>query len=241
MRKNDASYSGTGGIGISRDEPCGLRRRVFAGLRAAPPAEAGRASGPLAAGATEERDVEAPEVFQASESGLWNGRPSLGGVWVAHPDCDPTSGARHHSSTSANGQSVIRGALPPRAREPGPPRIQVSSDAAAELGLLVPDSPRRSRSAALRRESRRGCPRRGPLTEAEPIETAALDEPLAAAAAAIDEAEEGTEPVIGAGRQRARCPGRSPVQPREALYSRSASSRSRPTPTQPAPACAAPA
>ena len=33
-----------------------------------------------------ERDVEAPEVFSVTESGLWDGRPSLGGVWVAHPD-----------------------------------------------------------------------------------------------------------------------------------------------------------
>ncbi len=32
-----------------------------------------------------ERDVEAPEVFQITENGLWDGRPSLGGVWVAHP------------------------------------------------------------------------------------------------------------------------------------------------------------
>ena len=33
-----------------------------------------------------ERDVEAPGVFQVTEAGLWDGRPSLGGVWVAHPD-----------------------------------------------------------------------------------------------------------------------------------------------------------
>ena len=35
-----------------------------------------------------ERDVEAPEVFQVTEKALWDGRPSLGGVWVAHPDSD---------------------------------------------------------------------------------------------------------------------------------------------------------
>ncbi|MEC7965217.1 MAG: SPOR domain-containing protein, partial [Pseudomonadota bacterium] len=33
-----------------------------------------------------ERDIEAPDVFQQTEAGLWDGRPSLGGVWVAHPD-----------------------------------------------------------------------------------------------------------------------------------------------------------
>ena len=30
--------------------------------------------------------VEAPDVFQVAEAGLWDGRPSLGGIWVAHPD-----------------------------------------------------------------------------------------------------------------------------------------------------------
>ena len=35
-----------------------------------------------------ERDVEAPEVFRTSEAGFWDGRPSLGGIWVAHPETD---------------------------------------------------------------------------------------------------------------------------------------------------------
>tara|TARA_B110000908_G_scaffold167933_1_gene221808 strand:+ start:234 stop:746 length:513 start_codon:yes stop_codon:yes gene_type:complete len=33
-----------------------------------------------------ERDIEAPEIFSVTDGGLWDGRPSLGGVWVAHPD-----------------------------------------------------------------------------------------------------------------------------------------------------------
>ena len=33
-------------------------------------------------------DVLAPEVFQVREDGLWDGRPSLGGAWVAHPDVE---------------------------------------------------------------------------------------------------------------------------------------------------------
>ena len=32
-----------------------------------------------------DRDVEAPEIFQVSDDALWDGRPSLGGVWVASP------------------------------------------------------------------------------------------------------------------------------------------------------------
>jgi len=162
----------------------------FAGLGGAT-GEDGTGERALAAGATEERDVEAPEVFQASESGLWDGRPSLGGVWVAHPDV--TDPERVIIVNEANGQSVI-GALFRRERENPGPRIQVSSDAAAELGLLA-GQPSQITVTALRREAVE-VPEAGPLTEAEPIETAALDEPLAAAAAAIDEAEEGTEPVI---------------------------------------------
>jgi len=33
-----------------------------------------------------ERDVEAPDVFDVTDLALWDGRPSLGGVWVAYPD-----------------------------------------------------------------------------------------------------------------------------------------------------------
>ena len=37
-----------------------------------------------------DRDVEAPDVFQVTDSALWDGRPSLGGIWVASPDAvDP--------------------------------------------------------------------------------------------------------------------------------------------------------
>ncbi|MDA0963253.1 MAG: SPOR domain-containing protein, partial [Proteobacteria bacterium] len=72
-----------------------------------------------------ERDVEAPEVFQVTEAGLWDGRPSLGGVWVAHPDVvDPE---RVIIRNSANGKFVI-GALFRRERDIPGPRLQTSSD-----------------------------------------------------------------------------------------------------------------
>ena len=81
-----------------------------------------------------ERDVEKPDVFGKTETGLWDGRPSLGGVWVAHPDVvDPE---RVIIRNRANGSFVI-GALFRREREnPGPP-FQVSSDAAAALKMLA--------------------------------------------------------------------------------------------------------
>ncbi|MDE4176506.1 SPOR domain-containing protein [Phaeobacter sp. PT47_59] len=96
-----------------------------------------------------ERDVESPDVFQVTEAGLWDGRPSLGGVWVAHPDAqDPE---RVIIRNSANGKFVI-GALFRREREIPGPRIQASSDAAAALGMLA-GAPVELNVTALRREA----------------------------------------------------------------------------------------
>ena len=81
-----------------------------------------------------ERDVEAPDVFQVTGQGLWDGRPSLGGVWVAHPDA--TDPERVIIRNSANGKFVI-GALFRRERANPGPELQVSSDAAEALGLLA--------------------------------------------------------------------------------------------------------
>ncbi|RBI69070.1 SPOR domain-containing protein [Roseovarius sp. TE539] len=133
-----------------------------------------------------ERDVEAPEVFQVTDMGLWDGRPSLGGVWVAHPDVDEPE--RVIIRNTANSKFVI-GALFRRERENPGPAIQVSSDAAAALGLLA-GAPAQLNVTALRREEAPA----GEDGEVEPsgtgadIETAEID-PVAGAAAAIDAAE----------------------------------------------------
>ncbi len=83
---------------------------------------------------TGERDVEAPEIFEAGEAGLWDGRPSLGGVWVAHPDVqDPE---RALIRNTASGETVV-GALFRRERASSGPKIQISSDAADALGILA--------------------------------------------------------------------------------------------------------
>ncbi|MEM6824549.1 MAG: SPOR domain-containing protein [Pseudomonadota bacterium] len=103
--------------------------------------------GPSAASVVE-RDVEAPDVFAANEAGLWDGRPSLGGVWVAHPEvADPE---RVLIKNEANGTSVV-GALFRRERDNPGPRLQVSSDAAEALGLLA-GQPSVLNVVALRRE-----------------------------------------------------------------------------------------
>jgi rare lipoprotein A len=116
----------------------------------------GNGGGKTATGATPslsvklvERDVEAPEVFQTKDPALWDGRPSLGGVWIAAPGVrDPE---RVIIRNTANGKFVI-GALFKRERTaPGPP-LQLSSDAAAALGILA-GQPTPVEVTALRRES----------------------------------------------------------------------------------------
>ncbi|MDU8911985.1 SPOR domain-containing protein [Aestuariicoccus sp. MJ-SS9] len=164
----------------------------FLQARDAAPAEDGAVT---RAGGTVERDIEAPEIFQASEAGLWDGRPSLGGVWVAHPDVkDPE---RVIIRNEQNGQFVI-GALFRREREAPGPRFQVSSDAAAALGMLA-GAPANLNVVALRREEVAPEPASDPV---EPAESAALPapsdisegpiDPVAATAAAALDAPEAT-------------------------------------------------
>ncbi|MEY1554938.1 SPOR domain-containing protein [Yoonia sp. R2331] len=142
---------------------------------------------PLSAGPTVERDVEAPEVFSVSENGLWDGRPSLGGVWVAHPDA---SGPERVIIRNPSNDKFVIGALFRRERENPGPALQVSSDAAEELGMLA-GAPQSLSVIALRREE-------GPAEVAaavtdfdNPVEITAepLDPVAGAAAAAIETAE----------------------------------------------------
>lgn len=137
-----------------------------------------------------ERDIEAPEVFQVTEAGLWDGRPSLGGVWVAHPDVKEPE--RVLIRNTSNDKFVI-GALFRRERENPGPRIQVSSDAASALGLLA-GAPANLNVTALRREEiptepvAEAKPEEQALPAAAAVEAKPLD-PVAGAAAAIDKAE----------------------------------------------------
>ena len=132
-----------------------------------------------------ERDVEAPEIFSAKEAGLWDGRPSLGGVWVAHPDV--TDPERVIIRNTTNGKFVI-GALFRRERAIPGPRLQVSSDAATALSLLA-GQPVQLEVTALRREEAPAEPEVTDKVEtAEAVETETLD-PVAVAAGAIDNAE----------------------------------------------------
>ncbi|EIE50390.1 sporulation related protein [Citreicella sp. 357] len=148
----------------------------------------------LRSGGTAERDIEAPEIFHATEAGLWDGRPSLGGVWVAHPDV--TDPERVIIRNQKNGQFVI-GALFRRERQSPGPRLQVSSDAAAALEMLA-GSPTNLDVIALRRETVELAPEAAPenapvdemasVPKASEVTATTLDPVAGAAAAAIDAA-----------------------------------------------------
>ncbi|WP_245667587.1 SPOR domain-containing protein [Neptunicoccus sediminis] len=96
-----------------------------------------------------ERDVEAPEVFEKNENALWDGRPSLGGVWIAHPDSKQPE--RVIIRNESNGKFVV-GALFRRERDNPGPSLQLSSEAAAALGVQA-GSPTKLRVTALRKET----------------------------------------------------------------------------------------
>lgn len=121
-----------------------------------------------------ERDVEAPEVFSARDRALWDGRPSLGGVWVAAPDVrDPE---RVIIRNDENGKFVI-GALFKRERTGPGPALQLSSDAAAALGILA-GSPTGVDVVALRREEM-AAPTPAPAASAPQAVAEAETAPLA--------------------------------------------------------------
>ncbi len=136
-----------------------------------------------------ERDVEAPEVFQLTDQGLWDGRPSLGGVWVATTDVkDPE---RVIIRNQANGKFVI-GALFRRERDNPGPKLQVSSDAAAALGMLAGAPAALNVTALQRQEVADAAPAADQPAASMPapgaIEEKPLDQVAATAAAAIDKA-----------------------------------------------------
>lgn len=152
-----------------------------------------------------ERDVEAPDVFQVTDRGLWDGRPSLGGVWVAHPDVgDPE---RVIIRNSDNGKFVI-GALFRRERDNPGPALQVSSDAADALGMLAGAPANLSVTALRREELPVETPPEATTDFDEPTDIAATSlDPIAGAAAAIDAAET-TAPATAAP-----APAATPVAP----------------------------
>ena len=132
------------------------------------------------------QDVEAPDVFEATDSALWDGRPSLGGIWVAAPEV--TNPERAIMFNPATGKSVT-GALFKRERDNPGPRLQLSSDAAEALGILA-GQPTEIRVTALRKaEVEEAAPEAETeaetSTDAENAEPAKEGEAAAIASAAL--------------------------------------------------------
>jgi len=199
--------------------------------------EAGAAQPAATRGSTRlvERDVEAPEVFQVTDQGLWDGRPSLGGVWVAHESAQNPE--RVIIRNEENGNFVIGALFKREISNPGP-ALQVSSDAAEALGMLA-GAPARLNVTALKREEvplseevpGEAAVEGAALDAAEPIQTQSLDEddPIIAAAAAIERSE-AAEPVISppAPTAPAPTPAAAPAAPTAAAPARAASSLDKP-------------
>ncbi|MGB7242624.1 MAG: SPOR domain-containing protein [Sulfitobacter sp.] len=163
---------------------------IMDSLKPKPKSESGAA---VAGDATQlvERDVERPDVFSVTEPGLWDGRPSLGGVWVAHPDVTEPERVIIRSTTS---DKFVIGALFRREREIPGPRLQISSDAATALGILA-GAPAELNVTALRREATASdapAETDAVIDTPDEITETALD-PIAGAAAAIDAAEPAEE------------------------------------------------
>lgn len=184
-------------------------------VKASEPADEAPTEGGPAAATMIEKDVEAPDVFAVNEPGLWDGRPSLGGVWMAHPEvADPE---RVLIRNEANGQSVV-GALFRRERDNPGPRIQVSSDAAEALGMLA-GQPSVLDVVVLRREQVEvpAAPSEETVVLAEAtgsgIEATTLDDPIIKAEAAIDAAEDGTKVAAAAPATAATAAARSEPAP----------------------------
>jgi rare lipoprotein A len=179
---------------ISMSARCGLALCALISLAACQanaPSTGGGATATIGATRLIERDVEAPDIFEVTEPGLWDGRPSLGGVWVAHPTA--TDPERVIIRNEDNGRFVI-GALFRRERDTPGPALMVSSDAAAALNILA-GSPTRLQVTALRREDVPEPVITPPPDAPSPAQTASapgaaitatpLADPIAAAEAAI--------------------------------------------------------
>ncbi len=135
---------------------------------------------------TVEIDVTAPEAFSITDKALWDGRPTFGGVWIAYPDIEKPERVRIRNNTT--GKEVI-GALYKRERDFPGPKIELSADAAAALGVQA-GTPVELTIIALRRKTvevvvevetlNMTTPLRRPTPEPTEV-TTPIEEPVAAA------------------------------------------------------------
>lgn len=105
--------------------------------------------GPKMTTETIETDVVAPEAFSIKDTALWDGRPTFGGIWIAHPDAETPERVRIRNEET--GEEII-GALYKRERDFPGPKIELSADAALALGVLA-GTPTKLSIVTLRRKT----------------------------------------------------------------------------------------
>lgn len=142
------------------------------------------------------RDIEAPEVFQTTAVAQWDGRPSLGGVWIAAPRI--TDPERVIIRNPANGKFVIGTLFRRAAAGDG---LQLSSDAAQALDIKAATAVTLD-VTALRRADGSGAvdPSRPLLDSAEAVGRGPADDFAAASLAAAQDAQRlqiPATPVLG--------------------------------------------
>lgn len=141
-----------------------------------------------------ERDVENPKLFDMTAKALWDGRPSLGGVWVAHASVqDPR---RVIIRNPGNGKTVVGALFRREIDNPGPP-LQLSSDAADALGMLA-GQPATIQVTALDRveEAAPEAPKPAAVAAATPTAKGADAKVPEVAAAEAAAAKTGTAPAV---------------------------------------------
>ena len=173
-------------LGLAGCQQTGIGDAFGGVLSPAPPTERAAA----APGAVEEVEVEAPDVYSLTAPGLWDGRPSLGGVWVAHPDVSTPERVVIRSA----GGGTVTGALFRRERASAGPPFQISSEAATALGI-PPGTSAELEVVALRREAR-AVPTPAPAPD--PSGTPQADTAAALASAAGTVTAVPLDPAIGA-------------------------------------------
>ena len=162
-----------------------------------------------------DHDVEAPDVFQTTDKALWDGRPSLGGVWVATADAkDPERVILRNPS---NGKFVIGALFRREADNPGP-KLQISSDAADALGILAGAPVTLNVTALRRQEAPAATDASKPILDAAETVQTPTDQVTAAASAAIDKATKDKatkDPVIPTAPATPPAPGKPAAKPAE--------------------------
>ncbi|ATX66599.1 SPOR domain-containing protein [Roseinatronobacter bogoriensis] len=147
-----------------------------------------------------ERDIEDASVFSRREPALWDGRPSLGGAWVAHPDAKTPERVIIRNMTS--GQETI-GALFRRERMNPGPAFQVSAEAANAIGILA-GAPTEIEVVALRTEEVQIAAAATPAAEAGPAGQPEAEQTQQVQAASPETPDGEDGPMVAAASQETR-------------------------------------